>query len=147
MKDKAMNIQLKQNEIIAALRMYVVAQGINLQGKHLEITFTAGRKEAGLIADLTIEDAVGSVVNTDIPGFTHGADTIKSTGPVTDAATTVTTTNVAAESVVVDPAPSAAASDPTPAPVAAVKETAAEVVEVPAAAADPAKPVASLFGN
>jgi hypothetical protein len=58
-----MQIQLKQTEIIAALKQYIVDQGINLTGKDVSITFTAGRREAGIIADLVIEDA-------SIPGFT-----------------------------------------------------------------------------
>lgn len=58
-----MQIQLKQTEIIAALKQYIVGQGINLTGKEVSISFTAGRKESGIIADLVIEDA-------GIPGFT-----------------------------------------------------------------------------
>lgn len=58
-----MNIQLKQAEIVEALKQYIAKQGINLSGKEVNITFTAGRKEAGITADLVIEDA-------GIPGFT-----------------------------------------------------------------------------
>jgi hypothetical protein len=57
-----MQIQLKQTEIIAALKQYISGQGINLVGKEVTISFTAGRKEAGVTADLVIEDA-------GIPGF------------------------------------------------------------------------------
>ena len=57
-----MQIQLKQNEIVAALKQYIASQGINLTGKEVSISFTAGRKEAGITADLVIEDA-------GIPGF------------------------------------------------------------------------------
>ena len=52
-----MLIQLKQSEITAALRDYIVAQGINLNGKMVEISFTAGRKESGIYADISIENA------------------------------------------------------------------------------------------
>lgn len=52
-----MQIQLKQAEIITALKGYISSQGINLNGKSVDITFTAGRKEGGLTADLVIEDA------------------------------------------------------------------------------------------
>ena len=52
-----MLIQLKQSEITAALRDYIVAQGINLSGKTVEISFTAGRKESGIYADISIENA------------------------------------------------------------------------------------------
>lgn len=65
-----MQIQLKQTEIIAALKQYIGAQGINLNGKSVDISFTAGRKEAGITADISIED-VGS-----IPGFTDAEDEV-----------------------------------------------------------------------
>lgn len=58
-----MQVQLKQTEIIAALKQFITSQGINLAGKDVSITFTAGRKEAGIIADVSIEDVT-------IPGFT-----------------------------------------------------------------------------
>lgn len=57
-----MQIQFKQTEIIAALKGYIVSQGINLNGKSVDISFTAGRKEGGLIADVTIEDAASTAV-------------------------------------------------------------------------------------
>jgi hypothetical protein len=52
-----MQIQLKQAEIVAAIRMYVAQQGISLVGKSVEMSFTAGRKEAGISVDIVIEDA------------------------------------------------------------------------------------------
>lgn len=57
-----MQINLKQNEIVDALKQYVNQQGINLAGKQVEVSFTAGRKEGGLCAEINIEDH-------DIPGF------------------------------------------------------------------------------
>lgn len=57
-----MQIQLRQTEIIAALKQYIMAQGISLAGKEVEIAFTAGRKEAGITADVSIEDLSGAVV-------------------------------------------------------------------------------------
>lgn len=57
-----MQIQLKQSEIIAALKQYITSQGINLANKDVTISFTAGRKEAGVTADLLIEES-------SIPGF------------------------------------------------------------------------------
>ena len=63
-----MQIQLKQTEIIAALKQYINAQGINLNGKTVDISFTAGRKESGITADISIEDTGV------IPGFTDAAD-------------------------------------------------------------------------
>jgi len=52
-----MQIQLKQLEIVAALKMFINSQGINLTGKTVEIAFTSGRKDNGLSAEITIEDA------------------------------------------------------------------------------------------
>jgi hypothetical protein len=68
-----MQIQLKQNEIIVALKQYIESQGINLACKEVTISFTAGRKESGIIADLGIEDAA-------IPGFTN-SDAVESKVP------------------------------------------------------------------
>lgn len=52
-----MQIQIKQTEIIAAIKGYISNQGISLKGKDVTITFTAGRKETGLTADISIDDA------------------------------------------------------------------------------------------
>lgn len=57
-----MQIQFKQAEIVAALKQYIAAQGINTAGKTVDIAFSATRGAAGIIADVTIEDAA-------IPGF------------------------------------------------------------------------------
>ena len=51
-----MQINLKQTEIIAALKQYIADQGISLQGKSVEMFFTAGRKEAGISVEISIED-------------------------------------------------------------------------------------------
>jgi len=59
-----MQIQLKQNEIVTALKQYISGQGISLDGKDVKISFTAGRKESGITADLVIEDVA-------IPGYTN----------------------------------------------------------------------------
>jgi hypothetical protein len=61
-----MQIQFKQSEIIAALKQYIVTQGINLQGKSVEIAFSATRGAAGIVADVTIEEV-------EIPGFSDAA--------------------------------------------------------------------------
>ena len=57
-----MKVKIQQNEIITALKQYISSQGINLQGKTVAIDFTAGRKEGGLTADISIEEL-------DIPDF------------------------------------------------------------------------------
>lgn len=51
-----MQIQLKQGEITAALKAYIQSQGFNLEGKEIEIQYTAGRKESGLYADIFINE-------------------------------------------------------------------------------------------
>lgn len=61
-----MIINLKQIEIIAALKQYISQQGINLANKEIQVSFTAGRKDSGISAELTIEDGA----SVDIPGFT-----------------------------------------------------------------------------
>lgn len=58
-----MQIQLKQAEIVVALKDYISKKGIDLSGKTVDIAFTASRKDAGLTADLSIEDL-------GIPAFT-----------------------------------------------------------------------------
>jgi hypothetical protein len=57
-----MQINLKQREIIEALRQYVIKKGIDLTGKTVECAFTAGRKDSGISVEIQIEDL-------DIPGF------------------------------------------------------------------------------
>lgn len=52
-----MQILLKQHNIEEALRDYVSKQGINLRGKEVSISFTNGRKNNGLIADINITEA------------------------------------------------------------------------------------------
>ena len=51
-----MLIQLRQSEIEAALKMYVISQGFSLNNKSVNISFTSGRKDNGISADLDIED-------------------------------------------------------------------------------------------
>jgi len=70
-----MQIQLKQAEIHIAIKQYIASQGINLAGKTVVIAFTAGRKESGLTADVSIEDH-------DIPGYTDGDDTSEQKTPL-----------------------------------------------------------------
>ena len=51
-----MQIQLKQTEIISALKQYITTQGIDLTDKDVTVTFTAGRKESGISAEIDIEE-------------------------------------------------------------------------------------------
>ena len=56
-----MNVILKQKEIEAALKLYALQQGIQLAGKIVLISFTAGRKDTGISAELDITDKVDTV--------------------------------------------------------------------------------------
>ena len=51
-----MQIHLKQNEIEAALKLFVSQQGINLANKTITMEFTAGRKESGISVEMSIEE-------------------------------------------------------------------------------------------
>lgn len=53
-----MQIHLKQVEIEVALKAFIASKGISLQGKLVTVEFTAGRKETGISAELTIEDDI-----------------------------------------------------------------------------------------
>ena len=94
-----MIINLKQTEIEQALRAYVVAQGISLVGKDLSIAFTAGRRESGISAEISIDDV-------EIPGYTNAIseDTVINKAPVlSTAAAAVTETPVPQEPVDAEP--------------------------------------------
>ena len=52
-----MLIKLKQSEIEEALCDFIVKQGFNLDRKTVDISFTAGRGDSGMTADLDIHDA------------------------------------------------------------------------------------------
>jgi hypothetical protein len=71
-----MQIQLKQAEIVAALKQYISNQGIKLEGKTVEITFTAGRRESGITADLRIENDV-LIDDSDAPEDEAGGVEVK----------------------------------------------------------------------
>lgn len=62
-----MKIQLTQANIVEGIKMYLQSQGIKLQGRDIQVLFTAGRKQSGLIADVDIEDKldIGSPI-TDV---------------------------------------------------------------------------------
>lgn len=56
-----MQITLNQSEIEVALKQYISSEGISLKGKTIDISFTAGRKETGILAELTLNDVVRPV--------------------------------------------------------------------------------------
>ena len=103
-----MQVQLKQTEIVSALKQYLVTQGINLNGKSVNISFTAGRKESGISADISIDDTDGQ-----IPGFTDAA------GDDEQTATKPVLSVVKAE----EPAPEAKAEEPAADAAEPVKAT------------------------
>lgn len=70
-----MQIQLKQAEIVVALKDYITKKGIDLTGKSVDIAFTASRKDAGLTADLSIDDL-------GIPKYSEEADHAHATAAV-----------------------------------------------------------------
>ena len=112
-----MKVKIQQSEIITALTQYISSQGINLQGKTVAIDFTAGRKEGGLTADISIEELT-------IPDF---FETSEHQAP--------------ALTVVPAPAPAPVQEAPQESPAPAHEMTAeAEVVPAPIK-------TTSLFGN
>ena len=117
-----MIINLKQTEIEQALRAYVISQGISLHGKDLTISFTAGRRESGISAEISIDDV-------EIPGFTNDAY--------------VAEVPVAAKAAVAE-APTTEANEAPEVQVADAAELNEPVPEVPQAVE--AKPTVSLFG-
>lgn len=70
MKVSAMNINLKQPEIVSAIRQYIEREGISLRLKKLDVIFTNGRGANGVSAELVISDE-------EIPGDNAAGDTIK----------------------------------------------------------------------
>ena len=131
---EAMHIQLKQAEISEALKQYIIAQGISLVGKSLDISFTAGRKGTGMSADLTINDLA-----TEIPGFS----TSEPEAPAAAKPTLVAVQPVAQEAqvVVVQDAPPEAhlAAEAQPAAQEAKVEAVQYAAEVDAPKADAAE--------
>ena len=51
-----MKIQIKEPEIIAAITEYLSQQGIRTLNKDITVSFTAGRKNTGLSAEVNIEE-------------------------------------------------------------------------------------------
>lgn len=100
-----MRIHLIQEEIVAALKQYISDKGIDLSAKDVSITFTAGRKNTGLSADMQIE-------NVEIPGYgsNDGEDEIGDelpTKPALAAVPTKKADEAVEEGVQASPAPDA----------------------------------------
>ena len=115
-----MIINLKQTEIEQALRAYVISQGISLHGKDLTISFTAGRRESGISAEISIDDV-------EIPGYSNDV-CVAEAAPATKAAVVQLATVATGEGK----------EESQPVPQEETQEDAAPAVE--------AKPTVSLFG-
>lgn len=127
-----MQVNLKQAEIISALKMYVASQGINLAGKDVEMVFTAGRKESGISVEITIEEA-------DTPF--EAVDQAKAAiAKVVDNVVNLPVKDVASATAAPVAEPSTAPANPVAAALSEDKGDGAV-----AAAETPAKPVSSLF--
>ena len=134
-----MQITLKQSEIEVALKNYIVAQGINLTGKTIEVAFTAGRKEAGISAELDINDA--GAESTSVPSLVLN----RPFEPAV-AVNTATTTPVTAKrnvQPIQSEVPAAAVVDE----VVAEEEPVEAAPVVPAEAPSNVKTPVSLFGS
>jgi len=92
-----MQIQLKQTEIVAALKQFIAAQGIDLSGKKVDVTFTAGRKETGLSAEIFIDEY-------DIPDFGADDEDEQEQSPAVKAAVLPFVTVVPKDDVAAEPA-------------------------------------------
>ena len=137
-----MQITLKQSEIEVALKNYIVVQGINLTGKTIEVAFTAGRKEAGISAELDINDA--GTESTSVPGlFLHRP--FEPAVAVNTATATPVTPVTAKRNVqpIQSEVPTAAVVDE----VVAEEEPVEAAPVVPAEAPSNAKTPVSLFGS
>ena len=69
-----MKIQLTQANIVEGIKMYLQSQGIKMQGRDIQVLFTAGRKQSGLIADVDIED--NSDIAAPITGVLYRGDVV-----------------------------------------------------------------------
>ena len=116
-----MQINLKQTEIITALKQYIAGQGISLQGKSVDMAFTAGRKEAGISVEISIEDI-------SLPDFGLPEET-----------------PTAKLTLVADPEVTSTASIATEETATPVSEAQAEEAEQAEAAPAPVAPVSRLF--
>lgn len=133
-----MEIRLKETEIRAAVHAYIIAQGINLTGKQVDIQFTATRGEAGIIAEIDISTATeaAQVVGTNSTVVVRSA--VAETKADPEVAPRTPRTNKAADLDVATISAAAQAADISEAADTAVKE-----VKEAAEAAAPKAP--SLF--
>ena len=105
-----MQIQLRQNEIVDALKQYITQQGFSLAGKSVTVSFTASRNGAGVSADVAIDgDVTIPGLDDDEEESKPALSVVKSAPaavevqPAPVAATAMATEVIKAESVVVAP--------------------------------------------
>lgn len=58
-----MQVTLKETEIVAALKAHLGSSGVGVNGKDVQVKFTAGRKGDGLIAKISIDEP------NELPGY------------------------------------------------------------------------------
>ena len=61
-----MQIQIKENELLQAIKLYLASMGLNVAGKKVDAVFSMTRKPAGITADVQITEVF-------IPGFSDTA--------------------------------------------------------------------------
>ena len=115
-----MQIQLKQDDLIAGAKMFLESKGLNLKGKQIDVEFSMNRKPAGVVAEVTISEV-------EIPGFTDADDDRPKTdealakSPVTLAVNNDAPKQEEAAPAAEDPAPvEQAVEDPKPAPTSSL---------------------------
>lgn len=62
-----MKLQLKQTEIEAAIAAYISKQGIQTENRTITCDFTMGRKNSGLVVEVSIELAQLAPVTSTVP--------------------------------------------------------------------------------
>lgn len=96
-----MQVHLKQSEIVTALKQYISGEGISLQGKTVDMVFTAGRKESGISVEISIDDAGIPDFFKDAPDETAAAapalSLVKDANPPTASTANGSTAPVASE--------------------------------------------------
>lgn len=149
-----MKLQLDQAEIETAVRDYVANQGIKIEGKTTTVKFSMTRGEAGLVADLTIDEAPVQA-QTKVTTRTPRANTVgaaiesqpaKAGAPVNKLPTTAAEALAQAKA---DADKAKEGGEESPAATAEEAGTEEVVVEEQTAAvveAEPVKTTTSLFG-
>ena len=133
-----MQVTLKQSEIEVALKNYIQAMGINLAGKSIDVAFTAGRKEAGISAELDINETGQPQVAYVTPApIIAGSTTSQELRPAQEFRPSLVSRAVADNAPVLAEVP--ATSDESGEPESLVVEEVAEAVTS-------AAPKVSLFG-